>query len=119
MSTQLTPEEIDDILYCARAGEVAELTEVIDAVVARLGAGAAGEDLTSLIAAAKNESENTALHYAAANGHAGEWQHAQRTESQPLTRHEQTYSPTSSRASRCLPCCSPTKPATQRCTGPR
>lgn len=68
---QLTSDEIDDILYCARAGEVDELTEVMDTIVARLG-GSAKEDLSAIVKAATNEAENTALHYAAANGHKGE-----------------------------------------------
>jgi hypothetical protein len=60
----LTEDEIDDILYCARANELQELRECIDAVAKRCGA-LQGVIITEAV---DSYTGNCALHYAAANG---------------------------------------------------
>ncbi|KAG9252253.1 ankyrin repeat-containing protein YAR1 [Emericellopsis atlantica] len=65
MAPKLSEEEIDDLIYCARAGEDAELTETVAALAER-------EKVTpaEVIIAAKDESrKSTTLHMAAGNGH--------------------------------------------------
>ncbi|OAA59217.1 ankyrin repeat containing protein yar1 [Niveomyces insectorum RCEF 264] len=63
---QLTEDEVDDLLYFARAGEEDDLAEALGAAVRR-----AGDDATPLavLAAATDAGRNTPLHMAAANGH--------------------------------------------------
>lgn len=67
MSPNLSENEIDDLIYLARAGEDADLTEMLQELVAR-------EDSTTpmdiLTAAREDQSKATCLHMAAANGHA-------------------------------------------------
>jgi uncharacterized protein len=63
----LTEEEIDDILFFSRAGQVDELRETVEEAVKRAGSAHAKQVLGS----AANESGNTALHYCCANGHKG------------------------------------------------
>lgn len=59
---------IDEILYLARANEAAELSTYLSEVSAQQGTRSKAD----LVAAAVDpHSKNTALHYAAANGHVG------------------------------------------------
>jgi hypothetical protein len=66
-SLPLTEDEIDDILYCARANELAELRNYIDSVAKRLEV----EPSRVVTAAVDPYTGNCALHYAAANGLTG------------------------------------------------
>ncbi|OCK82110.1 ankyrin [Lepidopterella palustris CBS 459.81] len=61
----LTEDQIDDILYLSRTNETIELREYLDALSAEYKCSTA----TVLQAAVDAWSGNTALHYAAANGH--------------------------------------------------
>jgi hypothetical protein len=64
MQPQLSEDEIDDLLYFARTGEVGDFNELKDALCER-------EKVTimNLFQAAKDMSGNSVLHMAAANGH--------------------------------------------------
>ncbi|KXJ93478.1 ankyrin repeat-containing domain protein [Microdochium bolleyi] len=65
MAPKLSEEEIDDLIYLARAGEDADLAVMLGEVAKR-------EDSTPaevLAAAKEDESKATCLHMAAANGH--------------------------------------------------
>lgn len=66
MAPSLSEEDIDDLVYLARAGEDAELTEMLQELATRDAATPA--DI--LIAAREDQSKATCLHMAAANGHA-------------------------------------------------
>jgi hypothetical protein len=67
MAPQLTEEEIDDLIYFARAGEDEDLTETLTALAER-------EKVTpaEILVAAKDDGKSTALHMACGNGHLGE-----------------------------------------------
>ncbi|KAI0968738.1 ankyrin repeat-containing domain protein [Xylaria arbuscula] len=66
MAPSLSEEEIDDLVYLARAGEDAELTELLQELATRATA-----TIADILAAAREElSKATCLHMAAANGHA-------------------------------------------------
>lgn len=69
MAPQLSEDEIDDIIYFARAGEEKDLTETLSALASREGVSAA-----EILLAAKDEGKNTGLHMAAGNGHLGMYQ---------------------------------------------
>lgn len=63
----LTEDEIDDIVYVARANELPELIPYLDSLTAKYNT-----PKDSIISSAIDaESGNTALHYASANGHLG------------------------------------------------
>ncbi|KAI0868689.1 ankyrin [Hypoxylon argillaceum] len=66
MAPRLSEEEIDDLVYLARAGEDADLTEMLQELATRDVATPA--DI--LTAAREEQSKATCLHMAAANGHA-------------------------------------------------
>lgn len=66
MAPKLSEEEIDDLIYFSRAGELADLQETLKALSER-EASSVGEVIT----AAKDEGKNTCLHMAAGNGHIG------------------------------------------------
>lgn len=66
MAPQLTEEEIDDLIYFARAGEDADLTEMVAALAEREKVSAA-----EVLVAAKDEGKSTTLHMATGNGHLG------------------------------------------------
>ncbi|RWA13588.1 hypothetical protein EKO27_g1517 [Xylaria grammica] len=66
MAPSLSEEEIDDLIYLARAGDDADLTEMLQELVTRDGTTAA--DI--LGAAREEQTKATCLHMAAANGHA-------------------------------------------------
>ncbi|KAI5918867.1 ankyrin repeat-containing domain protein [Camillea tinctor] len=65
MAPNLSEDEIDDLIYLARAGEDVELAEMLRDISGR-------KDLTpsEVLAAARDDSNATCLHMAAANGHA-------------------------------------------------
>ncbi|KAI0141604.1 ankyrin [Xylariaceae sp. FL1272] len=66
MAPNLSEEEIDDLVYLARAGEDAELDDMLRELSARDSATPA-----DILAAARDEQgKATCLHMAAANGHA-------------------------------------------------
>ncbi|CCF32354.1 hypothetical protein CH063_04758 [Colletotrichum higginsianum] len=64
MAPKLSEEEIDDLIYLSRAGELAELQETLKTLSERENASV-GEVIT----AAKDEGKSTCLHMAAGNGH--------------------------------------------------
>ena len=59
----LTEEQTDDVLYAARAGDVEALNETLQAL------NPDAKEAARLVLKATNESGNTPLHFAAANGH--------------------------------------------------
>ena len=63
LSPKSTPsdEELEDVVYAARYGDLDDVRAFVDSFGA------------SALAAAHDESGNTVLHMAAANGHTGEW----------------------------------------------
>lgn len=60
MPKLLTEENVDDIIYCARAGELEDLTELTQSLVR--------DEVLEL----RDALNNTPLHMASANGHLGE-----------------------------------------------
>ncbi|KAM0434021.1 hypothetical protein ACHAPT_003965 [Fusarium lateritium] len=64
MAPKLTEDEIDDLIYFARAGEQQDLTETINSLAEREKASPA-----EIVAAAQDEAKATPLHMAAGNGH--------------------------------------------------
>jgi uncharacterized protein len=69
MAPNLSEEEIDDLIYMARAGEDADLSEILQSLAARDTATPA--DI--LVAAREEQRKATCLHMAAANGHASKF----------------------------------------------
>ncbi|KAM9885245.1 ankyrin repeat containing protein yar1 [Verticillium dahliae] len=67
MAPNLTEDEVDDLIYFARAGEQADLAEALATLSARESV-APGVILT----AARDESKATCLHMAAGNGNLGQ-----------------------------------------------
>lgn len=63
-SLSLTEEQVGDVLWAARAGDVDALNETVQAI--RPGADSA---LADVVRACANDAHNTVLHYSAANGH--------------------------------------------------
>ena len=66
MAPNLTEDEIDDLLYLARAGENDELAADVERLAARESVSAA-----EILGAARDESRATCLHMATGNGHLG------------------------------------------------
>ncbi|KAI2465196.1 ankyrin [Annulohypoxylon bovei var. microspora] len=64
MAPKLSEDEIDDLIYLARTGDDAELTEMIQELTSRETATQA-----EILAAARDDGKATCLHMAAANGH--------------------------------------------------
>ncbi|KAH7033614.1 ankyrin repeat-containing domain protein [Microdochium trichocladiopsis] len=64
MAPKLSEEEIDDLIYLARAGEDAGLSEMLGEIAQREGSTPA-----EVLSSAKDETKATCLHMAAANGH--------------------------------------------------
>lgn len=62
----LSEDEIDDVLYLARANETQDLPQYLQEL-SQSHAGSSPADI--LVAAVDSQSGNSALHYAAANGH--------------------------------------------------
>lgn len=67
MAPQLTEDEIDDLIYFARAGENEDMKETLISLAER-------EKVTSaeILVAARDEAKSTTLHMATGNGHLGE-----------------------------------------------
>lgn len=66
MAPKLSEDDIDDIIYFARAGEVADLNESLATLSSREGVSPA-----EIIIAAKDEGKSTCLHMATGNGNIG------------------------------------------------
>lgn len=66
MAPQLNEEEIDDLIYFARAGEKDDLTTTLTELAEREKVSVA-----EILASAKDEGKSTCLHMAAGNGHLG------------------------------------------------
>lgn len=66
MAPNISEEEIDDLIYLARAGEKDELVDLVSALSKREDVSAA-----EILVAAKDEGKSTCLHMAAGNGHLG------------------------------------------------
>ncbi|KAI3392716.1 hypothetical protein diail_5273 [Diaporthe ilicicola] len=64
MAPRLSEDDIDDVIYFARAGEVADLNESLSTLSTREGVSPA-----EIIIAAKDEGKSTCLHMATGNGH--------------------------------------------------
>lgn len=68
MAPQLSEDDIDDLLYFARAGETPDLVSTLNELQRR----DASTRLAEILLAARDEyTGNGALHMAAANGHHG------------------------------------------------
>lgn len=65
----ITPEEVDDLLFPSRYGDVEDLSSALDALAEKYGAEEQARQ--RILLAAKNEGGNTPWHYSAANGHEG------------------------------------------------
>ena len=63
----LAEDDIDDLVYFARAGELVDLKEAVD----QAAKGTNSSPLEVLISAVDPANRNGMLHMAAANGHAG------------------------------------------------
>lgn len=70
MAPKLSEDDIDDIIYAARAGEVAELEESLATLSVREGVSPA-----EIISAARDEGKSTCLHMATGNGNIGTYTH--------------------------------------------
>lgn len=66
MAPQLSEDEIDDLIYFARAGENDDLSETLTALADREKVSPA-----QILIAAKDEGKSTTLHMATGNGHLG------------------------------------------------
>ncbi|PHH65652.1 hypothetical protein CDD81_1738 [Ophiocordyceps australis] len=64
MAPQLSEDEIDDVIYFARAGDESELAESLQALAMREEVSRA-----EILQAAQDEAKSTALHMATGNGH--------------------------------------------------
>jgi hypothetical protein len=69
MAPKLSEDEIDDLVYLARTGDDADLTELLSSLAERESATPA-----EILLAAKDEGKSTTLHMATGNGHVGECQ---------------------------------------------
>lgn len=66
MAPTLSEDEIDDLVYFARAGETADLNETLIALAARESVSSA-----EILATAKDAGKSTCLHMATGNGNLG------------------------------------------------
>jgi hypothetical protein len=64
----LSDDEVDDLIYFARAGEDADLTQTLKQFAEREGVSVA-----RILEAASDDGKATCLHMAAANGHGSEY----------------------------------------------
>ncbi len=71
---KLSEEEVDDLLFFSRAGQLEELQQTLEQLAARLSAdeGLTKNVLPQVLEAATSETGNGVLHYCCANGHQGE-----------------------------------------------
>lgn len=79
ISINLTEDQIDDILFCARTNECSDLLDLVKEILNNHLDGKQTQDqdqekelMTAIIAVAKTDTGNSAWHYAAANGHTGQ-----------------------------------------------
>lgn len=68
MSPNLSEEEIDDLIYLARAGEAGDLNEILEALSSREAVSPA-----EILMATNDEGKSTCLHMATGNGHQGKF----------------------------------------------
>lgn len=68
MAPKLSEDEIDDLIYFARAGEVADLNETLATLSSRDAVSPA-----QILSAAKDEGKSTCLHMATGNGNLGQY----------------------------------------------
>ncbi|CAO1616251.1 unnamed protein product [Sympodiomycopsis kandeliae] len=66
---QLTAEQIDDLLYCARAGETEDMTAYFNELVEGISGDKSSSAKTNILEQVLDSSENGMLHYTCANGH--------------------------------------------------
>lgn len=66
MAPQVSEDEIDDLIYFTRAGEVSDLNETLATLSAREGVSPA-----EILSAARDEGKSTCLHMATGNGNLG------------------------------------------------
>ena len=66
MPPHLSEDEIDDLIYFARAGETADIEESLSALATRENVAAA-----EILSAARDGGKSSCLHMAAGNGHLG------------------------------------------------
>ena len=66
MAPQLTEDEIDDLIYFSRAGELSDLTETLKSLADREKVSVA-----HILITARDEGKSTCLHMATGNGHLG------------------------------------------------
>lgn len=66
MAPNISEDEIDDLIYFARAGEVSDLTETLTALSAREAVSPA-----EILLAARDGGKSTCLHMATGNGNLG------------------------------------------------
>lgn len=66
MAPKLSEDDIDDIIYFARAGEVTDLNETLSTLSSRESVSPA-----EIIIAARDEGKSTCLHMATGNGNIG------------------------------------------------
>jgi hypothetical protein len=92
MPPQLSEDEIDDLLYYARTGDLQEFTALSDELCKR-----EYTTLTELLLATKDaHSGNGPMHMAAANGHTGMTTLPQPHHDSPLTPTQKSSPPSSS-----------------------
>ncbi|CAK7246190.1 MAG: ankyrin repeat-containing protein, partial [Sporothrix thermara] len=65
----LTEDEVDDLIYFARANEADDLASTLAELVAKAGAADPAATPLAVLAAAVDAGKNTTLHMAAGNGH--------------------------------------------------
>lgn len=68
MAPQISEDEIDDLIYFARAGEDGDLMTSVTALAEREKVAPA-----VILMAAKDQGKSTVLHMATGNGHLGEF----------------------------------------------
>lgn len=66
MAPQITEDEIDDLIYFSRAGELSDLTETLKSLADREKTTPA-----EILVVARDEGKSTCLHMATGNGHLG------------------------------------------------
>lgn len=66
MTSKVSEDEIDDLIYFARAGEVTDLNETLATLSSREGVSPA-----EILLAARDEGKSTCLHMATGNGNLG------------------------------------------------
>ncbi|EPQ27086.1 uncharacterized protein PFL1_05370 [Pseudozyma flocculosa PF-1] len=65
----LTEEQVDDLLFAARVGDLEDVAAFLDPTIASATASGDEAQIAQLLLSIKNDSDNTLLHYCSANGH--------------------------------------------------